>query len=138
MRYNQNWTRTKQLLTLWISLSLILTCFPNSSLADPSPYHLLPIQEEAPSRPSLILVDQEKLNSFIEKFKNCVQFANTCQERVSLLEEYKTDADAALVLANQDATMARQDLATEKTKAHFIYPIVALVLGVALGHFIVK
>jgi hypothetical protein len=83
-------------------------------------------------------VDQEKLKSFTEAYQRCVAFANVCQERVSLLEAYKADADAALVTANQDATMAKQDLASEKQKAHFIYPIVALVLGLALGHFIIK
>jgi hypothetical protein len=152
MRYNQNSTRTKSRMTLpWLAafLSFILTCLPTSALATPtwtldpsrqapSRYHLLPIADQEPSSPSLILVDQEKLKQFTEQYQRCVSFANVCQERVSLLEAYKADADAALEAANKDAGMARQDLDSEKTKNKFIYPGIALLLGLIAGHFLVK
>jgi hypothetical protein len=83
-------------------------------------------------------VDQEKLKQFTEQYQRCVSFANVCQERVSLLEAYKADADAALEAANKDAGMARQDLDSEKTKNKFIYPGIALLLGLIAGHFLVK
>ncbi len=83
-------------------------------------------------------MDQEKVQKLVESYQKCVAFANMCQERVMLLEAYKSDADAAITLANEQVVVAGQELDSERRKSKFLYPTVALVLGFVVGFFVVK
>jgi hypothetical protein len=84
----------------------------------------------------LILVDQEKLRALMVHDQKCVAFAGLCQERVMLLEAAEEDAKNVIKSQEQKVYVCNEDLASEKQKKTIIIPIVAALLGIVVGGFV--
>lgn len=88
--------------------------------------------------PSLILVDQEKLQLLMEHDRKCVAFAGLCQERVMLLEAAEEDAKNVIKSQEEKVYVCNQDLASEKSKKTVIIPVVSVLLGLVAGFLITR